>query len=66
MDKLLGLLNLEALKGSRTKLCLLLAGAIGFLVQFGLITQEQADVIIKLGLPFGFYFAVEHWSPKKV
>lgn len=66
MEKLISLLNLEALKGSRTKLSLLVAGVLGFLAQFGIISAEQVETVIKLGLPFGLYFATEHWSPKKV
>lgn len=65
MEKLASLLNLDMLKGSRTKLSLLVAGILGILAQFGIISPEQVETIIKIGLPFGLYFAVEHWEPKK-
>lgn len=65
MDKLLKLVNLDFIKGSRTKLSLLVAGVLGFLAQFGILSPEQVERIIQLALPFGLYFAVEHWEPKK-
>lgn len=66
MDKLLKLISFDFIKGSRTKLSLLVAGVLGFLAQFGVLTAEQVETIVKLALPFGLYFAVEHWEPKKV
>lgn len=66
MDKLIKMLNLEVLKGSRTKLSLLVTGVLGVLAQFGILSHDQVETIVKLALPFGLYFAVEHWEPKKV
>jgi len=65
MDKLLKVINLEWIKGSRTKISLVVAGVLGILAQFGILTHDQVEMIIKLALPFGLYFAVEHWEPKK-
>ena len=66
MEQLLKFINFEFIKGSRTKLSLLVAGVLGVLGQFHILSPEQVETIIKLGVPFGLYFAVEHWSPKKV
>jgi len=53
------------IKGSRTKISLIVAGVLGVLAQFGILTQEQVETIAKLALPFGLYFLVEHFEPKK-
>ena len=66
MDKLLKVINLDIIKGSRTKISLVVAGVLGLLAQFGILTHEQVENIVKLMLPFGLYFAVEHWETKKV
>ena len=66
MEKLLKAINLDFIKGSRTKISLVIAGVLGLLAQFGILTQEQVETVIKLALPFGLYFAVEHWETKKV
>ena len=64
MDKLLKLLSLDSLKGSRTKLSLIVAGVLGILVQFGLISPDLQQTIIEIGIPFGLFFAVEHFDKK--
>ena len=65
MEQILKLINLDFIKGSRTKISLVVAGVIGLLSQFGVLSPETAETVIKLGLPFGLYFAVSHWEPKK-
>lgn len=65
MEKFLKLINLDFLKGIRTKLSLLIAGVLGLLANFGIISAEQVETIVKLALPFGLYFAVEHFDVKK-
>jgi len=53
MEKLLKAINLDFIKGSRTKISLVIAGVLGLLAQFGILTQEQVETVIKLALPFG-------------
>lgn len=62
MDKIWKLITFEGLRGLRTKISLFGAGILGILVQFGVVTPELFETIVKAVLPFGIYFAVEHWE----
>ena len=64
MDKLIKLLSLEALKGSRLKICLVSWGVIGVLVAIGVMPQALGQLIVALGTPFAAYFLVEHFEKK--
>ena len=64
MDKIVKLLSLEFLKGSRLKISLVVAGLLGLLASWNIISPAQVELIVKLGLPFGLYFAVEHFEKK--
>ena len=64
MNKLLKLLNLEPLKGSRLKICLVAWGVFGILSTLGWIPATLTALLVNLGTPFALYFLVEHFEKK--
>ena len=64
MDKLLDLVTLKDLKGSRTKLTLLFKLALFGLVSLGIVQHDQVAKIDEFTNYVLAYFFVEHVEPK--
>ena len=64
MEKLLKLINLEALKGSRTKIALVVWASLRALVAVGIVPTVVLGLVEAIGFPVLLYFVLEHFEKK--